>query len=109
MDLEAACQVFRNSFRPLYESFPLLSLQLSVAVFTMITADKIVNAEGRDGGRDILSWDELAAQLLSGVLVSFELFDWSDKCTHVTILEGLLGRSRLWYVYEQYFGVLPAN
>lgn len=99
MDTEAVCQVFRRSFRPLYESFPLLSLQLSVRVFTIITADKIVDAEVRDGSPDRLYWDDLAAQLLSGVLVSRKLSGWSFKRIHVTASAGLLGRSRLWYVY----------
>lgn len=62
--------VLRHTFRPLYESLALPSLQLSVALFTEITREKILReAELQTTLGITIFWDSLAADLLSGVLV----------------------------------------
>ena len=60
----------RQPFIPLYEKFPLQTLQLSAAIFSFLFQDKIIMQ--LTAGNKVLqsSWEDVAESLLSGVLVS---------------------------------------
>jgi hypothetical protein len=60
----------RQPFIPLYERFPLQTLQLSAAIFSFLFHEKIVMQLTAGNKALQLSWENVAEALLSGVLVS---------------------------------------